>query len=241
MRLKTKKIIAREFLFLMGCISVFILTYFGTLTYNLLIETRISMLEKSIISINEKINSLEKTFFQKVNNQKEFYEKFMGHPYNKVNTEDLWHWSQPEYKKRLLVEELLGKTSTGIPKYQDLWKSLEELQKTDSVIYKRNHRLSDNLIERLNETGYNNGHDFNQFIKENSLNADEKENKSMVSNMEDNVINLQEQIRDTRQKSFIDRINISSFLLILAILIAFPLRYLFLAIRWSIKTLKQKE
>ncbi len=214
MKLNRKKIIAREFLILISCIVVAVFAFVGTYPYNYVVNSKIERLKNSINPLTEEIDSLEKPFTQKVNNQK---------------------WIFDEYKER---------ADTEIYKdHSELWDRFEELQKADSIIFKWNNVWSKEQKGIIKEIGSKNGNDFNQFILKNSLSNENIKNKSTADSLRSEINKLESQIRNKEYQrlDFDDQVQFALLFLIIISIIAFLFRYLSYSIKWSIRTLKQKE
>lgn len=214
MKLNRKKIIAKEFLILIGCVLVYGLAYLGTLSYNHFVNYKVDKLEKDSQPIKDSIETLSKSFSDKIDKQKWFFDES-----DKLN-------------------------ATGsYTSYKELWERIENLEKADSIQYKWDNAWSADLKEIMRKIGFSNGHQFEQFIESNSLSADEINQNNSVISLNNDLDKINSQVRAEMYK-IIDADEKTEFalacLLLFAILL-FPLRYLFYAIRWSIKTLKQKE
>jgi predicted negative regulator of RcsB-dependent stress response len=75
MKLNKKRIIAREFLILMVCALVFVLAYLGTLPYNYFVNSKIDNLENESQPIKDSIETLTKSFSDKIDKQKWFFDE----------------------------------------------------------------------------------------------------------------------------------------------------------------------
>jgi len=215
MKLNRKKIIAREFLILMSCIGISILAYIGTLPYNYIISSNIKNSEKQIKPLNNQIDSLERAYNTKIEKHKWFFRE---------------------------IVDRYG-PDIGYSSYKELWTRLSEFQKSDSIDYKWNNVWSQDVIKITKEIGFKDGKDFNQFIIEYSLNKQEQIDEENANKIRKNVDSLKRQIRykENRLLDSEGQIYFGLICLIIMAIIAFPVRYLIYSIRWSMKTLKQKE
>lgn len=214
MKLNKKKIIAREFLILMVCALVFGLAYLGTLPYNYFVNSKIYNLENESQSLRDSIETLTKSFSDKIEKQKWFYEKSN----EKVN-----------YGER--------KNET------EVWQRWSELEKVDSIDILWSNRWDVELRKIFNDLGFENSKELKQFIKSNSLSTDEINQNNSVISLNDELDEINSRIRTEKYK-VLDADEKTEFALACLIIfgiLSFPLRYLIYAIRWSIKTLKQKE
>lgn len=99
------------------------------------------------------------------------------------------------------------------------------------------------LKDIIQKIGFSNGHQFEQFIESNSLTTDEINQNNSVISLKGELDKINSQIRTEKYK-VLDADERTEFALVCLMLfgiLSFPLRYLFYAVRWSIKTLKQKE
>lgn len=214
MKLNKKKIIAKEFLILMVCALVFVLAYIGTLPYNYFINSKIDNLQNETQPIKDSIETLTKSFSDKIDKQKWFFDES-----EKLNA--------------------TGSYNT----YTELWDRLEYLEKADSIQYKWENVWTSDLKEIIQNIGFSNGNQFEQFIESNSLSTDEINQNNSAISLNNELDKIKSRIRTEKYK-VLDAEEKTEFALACLIIfgiLSYPLRYLFYAIRWSIKTLKQKE
>ena len=144
MELKTKKIIAREFLLLLICLGVFIITFISFFTYNSIKESKFNKLQNEI-NLNETSN----------NNLNHSYDKkYQKHAwlYNKINAEfDLENSKYNDPEK--------------------LWKRLNDLIQKDSLRYKYEHYPD--IKKSFKLAGLTSVESVEIFIKTNNLNKAE--------------------------------------------------------------------
>ena len=215
MKLSRKKIIAREFLILLTCVLASTIAFLGTYPYNGAIDSRITKMEKEIEPLKSKADSLT----DKISVKQEKQEWFFNENVDRYGPD------------------------IGYATYTDLWNRLEEVQKADSIVYKWNNLWSSDLIKIIKEIGFKDGKEFNQFVAKYSLTDKEIQDKSKADPITNEIKNIESKIRTENYKlmNFDDRLEFSLICLIIFGVLAFPLRYLFYSIKWSIKTLKQKE
>lgn len=214
MKIETKKTIAREFLIFLACVAIAILSFLGTFLYNAIYERKVQRIENSMTPINQEITELEQPYKEKINRQKWFFN---------------------ESKKR----DFNG----GYKNYSTLWNRLEEIHKTDSVVYKWNNVWEKEMKKVIGEIGFKTGEEFDKFISDNLPNKDDVSNQSNVEKLRKEINKLESQ-KYRNKYQLLERkgqMHFASTVFLVLIAISFPLRYLFLSIRWSIKTLKQKE
>jgi hypothetical protein len=214
MKLNKKRIIAREFLLFLGCVLISSLAFIGTYPYNYSIDSKIDKLEKDIIPLTIAIDSLETTINAKVAKQKWLFEEWQK------NT-DL-----ADYKD-----------------YNEIWQILEYLHKKDSIEYKWNNVWANTVLDFNRSVGFKNPTQFDKFIKDNSLNDSELKIATETETVRVKVANLESQIKNYKYKilDIDDQLYFALIFLIITGIITFPIRYLFYSVKWSIRTLKQKE
>lgn len=214
MKLNKKKIIAREFLIFTICALIFGLAFFGTIPYNYVIKSQIENLETTSQSLSDNIKKIQLDYLPKINNQVAFYES---------SKKENWF--------------TVGKN------YAELWSKLEKAR-IDGLIKKNWDGLNLNFKNELkNKYGFNNPSDFENFIANNSLTPNEVEQNANTIKIINERETIEAKILTEKYKlmDFYDRLEFSLICLMIIGVLSFPLRYLFYAIKWSIKTLKQKE
>jgi hypothetical protein len=214
MKLNKKKIIAREFLILLSCIIISGIAFIGVYPYNFVIQSKIEKLEKTTIPLTYEIDSLESSINEKLSKQK-------------------WYYNENEKKN----------TIGSYKSYSELWGRLEYIQKSDSIIFKWDNVWNKDLIRIIKEIGFNTAQDFDKFIFDNSLNPDELKKMEKIDLIKTEVSKIRNEIRSKEDKllNIADQIYFTLLVLLVTGIIAFPIRFLFYSIKWSIRTLKQKE
>jgi len=214
MKLRTKKIIAREFLVLIICSLVSILYFIGVLIYNYRLDSQRDDLSSKITTFEQKIDSLVRPFKSKVDNQEWFFN---------------------ESEKRVL--------QSRHENVDQLWSRLSYLSKIDSIIYKWHNYWNDDVINGLNEMGFKSGKDFDLFITKNSLTQNESKVYETVLIFKEKISELSSKTYSIDKKYFEyeDQIKSSLSVLLIIGIISFPIRYFIYAIQWSYRTLKQTE
>ena len=212
MKLNKKRIIAREFLLFLGCVLISSLAFIGTYPYNYSIDSKIDKLEKDIIPLTIAIDSLESTINAKVSKQKWFFEEWQ---------------KNPEYSA--------GKD------YNEMWQRLEYFHKKDSIEYKWNNVWANTTLDFTRSLGFKNPTQFDKFIKDNSLNDSELKIATETEPVRVKVANLESRIKKYKILDIDDQLYFALIFLIIMGIIAFPIRYLFYSVKWSLRTLKQKE
>jgi peptidoglycan hydrolase CwlO-like protein len=214
MKLKRKKIIAREFLILLSCVLISCISFIGIYPYNFAVELKIDKFEKSINHLTDEIKSLENSISSKLSKQK-------------------WYYNENEKRNSI------GRYNS----YSELWKRLENIQKSDSIVFKWNYVWNTDLIRIIKEIGFETSMDFDKFIFDNTLNSNELKILEKIENKKTEITNINNKNRNKENKimNINDQINFALLFLVITGIIAFPMRYLFYSIKWSIRTIKQKE
>ena len=212
MNLKTKKIIAREFLYLLISFFIGIIVLIGIYISNTIKKNQIQNIEANIIYKKNLSDSLSKQFKYKSNNQSWFYEKFNS------------------------------KVSNHYKSYDKLWERLENLSLEDSIEYKWNNYWDKSLISFNNEMGFNNPKEFNDFIAKNSLTKNDKYNKELSTKIGIEITILEKSKIQIINKIFAPQIQseYGKLAIIISLTILFGIRYLYHTIKWSVRILRQK-
>jgi hypothetical protein len=212
MNLKTKKTIAREFLYFLISCAIGIITFTATYISNTIKKNQIQNIEAKIFDKKNISDSLSKQFKNKIDNQSWFYVEFN----NKVSN---------HYKS-----------------YEKLWKRLENLSLNDSVEYKWNNHWEKSLINFNNEMGFKNPKEFNNFIIKNSLTKNEKYIKDLSTKIELEIMTLYKSKKQIINKIHPPEIQseYGKLAIIISLIILFGLRYLYYSVKWSLKILKVK-
>lgn len=210
MELNKKKKIAREFLFFLSCVLISGIAFVGTYSYNYVVKSKVGKLEKKIILLKDSISELEKPIDTKLSKQKWFY------------------------KENLKRDVVYGS-------YSKLWERLEYLHKSDSIVFKWNNVWNVELKKMVKEVGFENVQEFDKFIKDNSLNLEELEIKAKTDFLQTQIVEFENQIKLQKHKIMDITKQFNFALLILAIIgiVVFPIRCIYYAVKWSIKTLKE--
>ena len=214
MKLNKKKILAREFLIFIVCALVFGLAFISTIPYNYIIESRIDNLKTTSQSLSDSINKIQPYFLPKIDKQKEFFETSKSKGWLTTNEN-----------------------------YQEFWIRLQKSVNNDSLKYKWNKFNAVFKDELKDEVGFETASDFENFIENNSLTPKEVEQNTNALTLIDEREIIESKIRTEKYKlmDFDDKLIFSLICLMIIGVLSFPLRYLFYTIKWSIKTLKQKE
>lgn len=215
MKLSIKKIIAREFLILTTLILFSVLFGLCIYPYNAFRKLQIDSLESEISAKKKEMDSLTFMYNKKLTKQKEFFN---------------------ESFEALSSEYQLDSSEAT-------WKGLAKSYHSDSIIYFYEKKWDAKVVNFLNSKGFNDGRAFEKFVGENLLNKNDSINYLKSKKVDQNITELKNQSNQLYKKILSSREQIDFSLLIFKILflIAFPLRFLILGIKWSINTIKQKE
>lgn len=213
MKLNKKKLIAREFLILISCILLFLLAFLGTFTYNNYLNNQKNNLNEKLQSKEKHIDSLMSPYRIKKEKQK---------------------WLFKEFSKRFRM----GEANTP----DKLWKDIIDLKKKDSLIHHWNN-LSIQQIDAYNKVGFDSGQEFKIFIKENHLTSQDIADTAKAHKIQKSVNQVNSKIEYLRSKKLNSKER-KNFLWLAFLIIfgaAFPLRWIVIGTKWSIRTLKYKE
>lgn len=217
MQLRTKKIIAREFLIAITCLFISLLYFLGILIYNYRLDTQIKDVLEERDTKSNLIDSLSVPFKKKLENQEWFYN---------------------ESEKKVIQDKYKSSESTD-----KLWERLSYLNKADSIIYKWNNVWKNDVKDGLREIGFKDGKAFNLFIEQNSLNNKERDVYDEIISIKKEINSLNEKSSNIEQKKieYDQQVESTLQILLLLTLVGFPIRYFLYAIRWSYRILKKKE
>jgi hypothetical protein len=214
MNIKTKKIIAREFLIFLICIAIGIVTFLTIYPYNYFKRNQIDGLTKDISEKRKLSDSLSKSFRLKTEKQFWFTDKYTS------------KFDLPKDKDYNNAK---------------LWDRLYEIAKSDSVKYKWEKTWDKELIAFNKELGFDTPKSFQDFILTNIIYTKDIEQNKSATAINSEVDIIQNKISETSKKivSTENQIRTAGLSFIIAVIILLFLRYIFYGIKWSIRTLKQ--
>jgi hypothetical protein len=124
-----------------------------------------------------------------------------------------------------------------------LWHELEEIHHSDSIEYKFNKVWDKVIIEVLNKLGFTNSAEFNEFVSANIITQTDMRNFREAKAVREEISNLYKDKRNLRSEilSLDEQINFGYKTLFVILILLYPVRYLFLLVRWSFQTIKQKD
>ena len=215
MNLRTKKILAREFLLIIICIVISSFGFLGVMAYNGFQNRLLKKLLVEKLFFLNKIQNLESTYTLKIRNQKRFYDE---------SVKNNWHTRDWDYL--------------------NLWNKLQTLKKSDSINYQWKNLYGEEFQEIVkNQFGIQNGKDFENFIGNNSLTKKDNRSQIEIITINSTLKKINDQIKIRQKKVFQKNEKMEFAFMCLFILgtILFPVRYLLYGIIWSLKTLKNIE
>jgi hypothetical protein len=228
MKLKVKKIIAREFLILIATITISFITFLCIYAYNHYYQNKLASLTLKNSAKRLVWDSLTNITNAKTKKQLWFSSIYYAN----------YNFSTPERKLEFF-------TDSGLPifgKSQNLkvFERLIDLDKKDSLILFFSNNNS--FIEFGKLYKFKTPSDFKYFVNENTITSADLENLKKSNIILNEIRDLEIEKINTQNKIISPKDN--KHFVILALLysaiILFLLRYLFYGISWSINTLKQK-
>lgn len=212
MKLSTKKIIAKEFLLIISILLVTLIFNISIYPYNYFLERNILSEDQNILDLRQKANGVLLNYNKKKENHDMFY-------------------------RLLLVEYDLNESSTKI------WTDLTRLYYTDSIPIKFNNTWEKKLIRLLNNEGFKNGKEFEDFVHENIFTEKDSLDFRYAQSLNDSINLLTNKISGYYNKMIYKSRHreYTLYFLLILILIAYPVRFLFIGIKWSINTIKQNN
>lgn len=228
MKLKVKKIIAREFLILIVIATISFITFISVYAYNHYYQNKIDNLTNKISA-------------------KKILQDSLGNSTKAKKEKQLWFAN--EYYKSYDFDTPKRKldfyTESGLPIFGEsqnlkMFDRLIEVNKKDSLLtmFTRNN-IFDEFGKHFN---FKTPGEFKNFVTENTITSSDLE-KLKQSNIIANEIRPLELEKDSAQEKLVSSKNhkhlvIMTFLY--SFIILFLFRYSFYGIKWSINTLKQK-
>ena len=211
--MQTKKIIAREFLMLVLLALLGTISYFSTHVYNYFNQNQKDSLKTEI-----KQYTIIKDSLSKIITEKEY-----AHV-----------WFFKEVSKEYNVEKY-----NSVEKW---WNRSQSLAKNDSIkiIWETDWKKDPLYIQFFNKIGFPNPDSLQNFIITNSFSKLELNTKNKADSLNKIITTLNKTYNTTSILSQNQQLGFlwKSILVLFTLLFAF--RYLFYAIKWSIKTLKDK-
>ena len=215
MKLQTKKIIAKELLFFLVVLGLGLTFFFCTFPYNLFRNNQIGNLDDAILEKTQLADSLSQSFTLKFQKQKWFFDQYA----NKFEND-------PKYNTQ-----------------EKVWFRLDDLAKNDSIKFRWEKKWSKELVTFNQEIGFTTPEKMKDYIEVNTINIIDSINykQSLTSNQQkDSLINKKNEIK-TKILSFDEQVELGIMTIIIFVIVLFLIRYLFYAVTWSMKILKEKS
>jgi len=211
MNIKTKRVIAREFLALLLVIGIGLTTFCSISIHNAICNMKIDRRKIEIDTSFKEMNILLFVHNKKLNNQNWIYRKFSD-KYNFV-----------------------GYSS------EKFWQRLDAIAQRDSISYRWDNSWSEEFKMIFKESGFQNKQELEVFIAENRITEKEKYDAVKAGEKRAYIIKLKHEIVDIIKSrfSFEEQISKTSYIFILSIICVFCLRYLVYGLKWSIQVLNQ--
>lgn len=216
MKLKTKKLIAREILFLFCAVLLSLILFLSVYPFNSFYRMKTNRFNDNIVSENKKADSLSFNYDSKIKQHEWFFE---------------------EVKKKADVN------NTEYSSSENLWSILVSDYDKDTIYYLYENKWSDILISIINDAGFQNAEEFKNFIGKNRITEQDMQGKKNASLVGKEIVNLKSE-RNTIQGKIIspsEQYNFAYCSLIVILILLYPVRLLFIIFFWSLKTIKQKE
>lgn len=217
MKIKTKKIIAKEFLFLLAVVIIGFLSAIGTIGYNAIINTRIKKYNEQISEISQRERLLSHSYDSKLEQQNWFFTKYKN--YFNITSDTL-------YDTR-----------------EKLWKAIDRTAQHDSIIFKWENVWAKRNTMFLIEAGFNTPQQLQTFFDKNRISETEVANKIAALDLVQKITILNNEWTDlSRQRlSRSKQIELISITLACSVFILFVLRHLIYAAVWSINILRTNK
>jgi hypothetical protein len=211
MQLQTKKIIAREFLLLMLAIIIAVIGFFCTYPYNNYRQKQVDAIHDTIATKQIIAADLTKSYNEKVIKQSHFNDDFRSH-FNDYETN-----------------------------MDTIWNTLYFIAKSNSMTDRWNNKWDGKLKGFFIQEGFTKASVLKDFILTNILYKKDLDNKAKSDVLFIEISNLENKATDIsrRRMSFENQLRTAGLVFLIAITILFALRYLFYAIKWSIKIVRQ--
>lgn len=212
MQINTKKIIAREFLLFLSCLTIGILTFSGTYVYNYIKRAQIESLSKEVdnkILLSEKFS---KAYTDKTDKQFWYTKQYTSHFNN--------YGDYPNAK---------------------LWKDLYELAKTNKVKSGWENTWKEEFVSLNRHIGFETPESLQAFILENMVYQTDLENKELSEKAYSEAEGARNQIsrKSIEILSPKNQLKTAGMATLIAIMVLFVFRYLTYGVKWSLNILRQ--
>lgn len=235
---KTKKVIAREFLLLLFCVVISLITFLIIYPYNFIRKNQMDAIDNQIDVKRETIFKLSTFYKSKQDNQYWYTEQYYSSHFDVGDLNGVG--------RNLIVSSLLDSQRKRFEVYATknsnsvLWKRLYKIARSDSVKIKWVNIWHKDFIEFHKFMGFSSPDTFKSFILANTMSSEDlKKNKLVLK--EGKEYHILGSTRSGIESTIISRKDQISYLkgsLIVSIIILYFLRYLFYSITWSFRMLK---
>jgi hypothetical protein len=212
MNLKSKKIIAREFLFFLLTILLGIIFFLFTFAYNRYYHSKVESLNQEISLLLKSTDSLSNAYKSKSEKQQWFADKF-------------------EYEFSDTMQSAKNV----------LWKRLSNLETKDSLkIILDDNIKHDDFKKFVTKIGFSTSKDFRVFVQSNIISPKEINAYNDSIDLLNKIAQLSTNADHYEHKNlnFEEQLWIGVLAAIFLIIPLFLFRYLFFAVKWSIKVLR---
>ena len=215
MQLRTKKVIAREFIILLIAILLVAGAFGGTYIYNSMQNNQALQLDDTIVKKTAMADNLAKSYKLKRKNQQWFYDK---------------------------NNEIVDLTHTELNSPYKLWQRLDYLAATDSIQIKLDSVWTPEIKELLVTIDFDNPKKLIAFIDKNRITETDSTDfaTSTSVNTEIEKVKKVKAVYKAKMFSVDQQKNFTLTILGITLIVLFGLRYLIYSISWSVKILKQK-
>ena len=215
MNKRVKKIIAREFLILLVLIVLTSLVFVCVYPYNSYQKNKIEKIDSSINEKEKLTENLHKSVNEKIKEQEWFYEK---------------------------VSSEFDITNSEYSELKTLWPILQRIAENDSTEYRWNNKWEKSLIDFHKSIGFKNGKELEAFIEKNSISSNDSIQLKKSEKIRAEIGKLKEQRTELKYKTLNDndKLDLVGGIGLALFGILFILRYLIYAVKWSLRTLKEK-
>jgi hypothetical protein len=215
MQLKTKKLIAREFIFFIITALLVLITFACTYFYNYTQNSNATKFDAVILNRTAMADSLAKPYKTKLKNQQWFYDK---------------------------NNEIVDLKNTEFNSPSKLWQRLDYLAAADSIKIKIDSFWTPEIKALLVTIDFDNPEKLTAFIDKNRITQDDSTdyNKSVLTTADVGKLKKERALYSAKILSTNQQFQFTLWISLIFFIALFGLRYLFYAIRWSIKILKQQ-
>lgn len=216
MKLKIKKLIAREFLLLILAIGIGFVAFSCTYLFNFYQQSKSQNISNEIRAKETIADSLVRPFNNKIKQHEWFY--------NQNN-------------------EKIDLSGSLYDSPERLWNILNELALKDSIRIKFRTVWTPELKKILSDIGFDNPEKLKSFIDENRLTIEDSSKYEQAKNIrtEINLLRNKIGVHDSKILSINAQIELGFWTFCISFILLFAIRYIVYAIKWSLNTLRQSS